>query len=222
MKPSSLILTQDGSHTLLHAKTGEHYHSGFGAIQESEHIFIKAGLEAVNIHNDTLNILEIGMGTGLNALLSMRWAESHHQIIDYTGLEVSPPELYQLKLLNYPDLLNMDNALLPQFYSTESKQKLSPYFQLQWVHQKFEDFLPESTQYHLVYFDAFSPQVQPEMWTEQGFNKLYKALKPGGILTTYSCKGQVKRALTTNGFKIEKLPGPPGKREFLRARVPYK
>jgi len=220
MKVLEPVLTRDGSHTLFHPQAGEHYHSTFGAIQESEHIFIRAGLEAVGKQDTAIHILEVGLGTGLNALLSMQWAGVHGRKIIYTGLEAFPPEIAQLKLLNYPDLLKMDNTLLSQFYSTGSKQKLSPFFHFQWVHQNFEDFYPEENYYHLIYFDAFSPEAQPGMWTEDGFSKLYKSLKPGGILTTYSCKGSVKRALKAAGFLIEKLPGPPGKREFLRAGVP--
>jgi tRNA U34 5-methylaminomethyl-2-thiouridine-forming methyltransferase MnmC len=213
-------LTKDGSYTLFHPQTGEHYHSTFGAVQESEHIFIRAGLEAVGEQVPAIHILEVGLGTGLNALLSMRWAALQGQPIHYTALEAFPPANEQLRLLNYPDLLKMDKDLLSQFYSTQAKQQLSPFFQFQWVHQAFEEFIPEPKAFHLVYFDAFSPEVQPEMWTEDGFLKLYKSLKTSGILTTYSCKGSVKRALKAAGFIIEKLPGPPGKREFLRASVP--
>ncbi len=222
MNISKVVLTQDGSHTLFNKQSGEHYHSIFGAIQESKHIFIDAGLEVIDKEVKTIHILEIGLGTGLNTLLSMQWAEANGRRIDYTGLEAFPPEIIQLKSLNYPHLLKMDKVLPPRFYSTESKQKLSPSFHFKWIHQKFEGFYPEGNYYHLIYFDAFSPEVQPEMWTEEGFLKLYKSLKTGGILTTYSCKGMVKRALKAAGFQIEKLPGPPGKREFLRARVPVK
>ena len=212
-------MTQDGSHTLFNERSGEHYHSTFGAIQESMHIFIGAGLDTVDKKVKPVHVLEIGLGTGLNALLSMRWAGNHNKLVFYTGLEAFPPEIPQLKQLNYTDLLKMNNALLSRFYSTESRQEISPFFNFQWVHQNFETFYPEENQYHLIYFDAFSPEVQPEMWTEDGFSKLYKSLKPGGVLTTYSCKGTVKRALKAAGFQIEKLPGPPGKREFLRATL---
>jgi len=219
MEVSKLVLTQDGSFTLLHPTTGEHYHSTFGAIQESEHIFIRAGLEAV-ANLDRINILEIGLGTGLNAMLSMKWAADHEKLVSYHGVEACPPDPEQLQLLNYSEILDMDDHLLSQFYSTQLEQNLSPYFQFQWFHQKYEDVKFVANYYNLIYFDAFSPEVQPEMWSKEGFEKLYKLLKKGGILTTYSCKGTVKRALKAAGFIIEKLPGPPGKREFLRARVP--
>lgn len=220
MKVSKPVITQDGSHTLFHTQTGEHYHSTFGAIQESEHIFIKAGLQALTLPLPSINILEIGLGTGLNALLTMRWAERQHHAVHYSGVEAFPPDSGLLEALNYPEILEMDQGLLSRLYSSSAPQRFSDYFQFQWIHQKFEDFLPETHYYHLVYFDAFSPESQPEMWTQQGFHKLFQSLVPGGLLTTYSCKGTVKRALKAAGFVIEKLPGPPGKREFLRARVP--
>ncbi len=219
MKVSKPVLTQDGSFTLLHPTTGEHYHSVFGAIQESEHIFIHAGLEAVADLN-RINILEIGLGTGLNAMLSMKWAADHKKLVSYHGVEAYPPKPEQLQLLNYSEILDMDDHLLSQFYSTQLEQNLSPYFQFQWFHQKYEDTKPAANFYNLIYFDAFSPESQPGMWSEEGFKKLYMSLKKRGVLTTYSCKGTVKRALKAAGFVIEKLPGPPGKREFLRARVP--
>jgi len=220
MKVSKPVITQDGSLTLFHEQTGEHYHSTFGAIQESEHIFINAGLQALTNPLQTINILEIGLGTGLNALLTMRWAGRQHRAVHYSGVEAFPPDLELLETLNYPEILEMEQSLLSRFYSSRATQRFSDYFQFQWIHQPFEDFFPEPHQYHLVYFDAFSPDSQPEMWTQQGFHKLFHALVPGGLLTTYSCKGTVKRALKAAGFVIEKLPGPPGKREFLRARVP--
>jgi len=211
------VKTKDGSHTLFNERAGEHYHSVFGAIQESEHIFIRAGLEAVQPLPEILNVLEIGFGTGLNALLTLKWAEEHRKPVHYLGIEAFPLELRALKDLNYPALLHFDSTLFMSMHEAMSTKQITPFFSLHVLHEKFQEYRPSGNPFHVVFFDAFSPESQPEMWTEEGFGKLYNALVPGGILVTYSCKGSVKRALKAAGFLIEKLPGPPGKREFLRA-----
>ncbi len=217
MKKTAPIETRDGSHTLFNEKAGEHYHSVFGAVQESEHIFIRAGLDACHPAPETLQVLEIGFGTGLNALLSMQWAEKHGQSIRYLGLEAFPLSQKQLEPLNYPDMLSTDKSLFMKMHDSPVVRQLSLHFALQVLHEKFQDFSADNSTFHVVFFDAFSPDSQPEMWTVEGFRKLYNALVPDGILVTYSCKGDVKRALKAAGFSLEKLPGPPGKREFLRA-----
>lgn len=218
MENKGIIVTDDGSDTLFNAQNGEHYHSVFGAIQESRHIFIKAGLDAIPKYSDTVNLLEIGFGTGLNALLSFQWAEENHISVIYEGIEAFPVELEKAMQLNYPEILNINSAIFQEMHSGGKNKKLGPWFNFNLHIEKFEysQFNPEN--YDVVFFDAFSPESQPEMWTSEGFDKLYSALKPGGILTTYSCKGTVKRMLKSVGFQIEKIPGPPGKREFLRAR----
>ncbi len=217
MKLSKAVKTKDGSHTLFNEKAGEHYHSVFGAIQESEHIFIRAGLEGYKKPEKELRILEIGFGTGLNGLLTLKWAERHQQIVQYTGIEAYPPVQTVLKTLNYPALLHLDNALFMKMHSSTGHRQVSSFLSLHVLYEKFQDYQPVSNHYHVIFFDAFSPDSQPEMWTKEGFKKMYDALIPEGILVTYSCKGSVKRALKAAGFSLEKLPGPPGKREFLRA-----
>jgi tRNA U34 5-methylaminomethyl-2-thiouridine-forming methyltransferase MnmC len=217
MNSGTLIKTKDGSHTLFNDRVGEHYHSVFGAVQESEHIFIRAGLEAKQVFPEVLQVLEIGFGTGLNALLSLKWAEKHRQRVQYLGIEAFPLAESLLKRLNYTEILQMGQTIFLQMHRNTGQQQITPYFSLQVLHDKLRDFLPEKNRFHVVFFDAFSPDSQPEMWAEEGFTKLHDALVPGGILVTYSCKGIVKRALKAAGFSLEKLPGPPGKREFLRA-----
>jgi tRNA U34 5-methylaminomethyl-2-thiouridine-forming methyltransferase MnmC len=219
MKKITPVETQDGSHTLFNKKAGEHYHSIFGAIQESEHIFIRAGLEGYTKPVEVLNVLEIGFGTGLNGLLTLKWAGEHHQPVQYTGIEAYPLTQGVLENLNYPELLHMDSTLFMKLHSSKVRRAVSSYFTIQILQQEFQNFQPESNHFHVIFFDAFSPESQPEMWTEEGFRKLYNALVSGGILVTYSCKGNVKRALKSAGFSLKKLPGPPGKREFLRATV---
>lgn len=213
------IQTKDGSHTLFNEAAGEHYHSVFGAIQESEHIFIRTGLEAKQTFPEVLQVLEIGFGTGLNALLTLKWAEDDHQSVQYVGIEAFPLTETILKQLNYAAMLHIEPSLFLKIHQSITRQQITPYFSLQVFHEKFQDFLPGKNRFHVVFFDAFSPDSQPEMWTKEGFIKLHDALISGGTLVTYSCKGSVKRALKAAGFSLEKLPGPPGKREFLRATV---
>ncbi|UBM61452.1 tRNA (5-methylaminomethyl-2-thiouridine)(34)-methyltransferase MnmD [Candidatus Sulfidibacterium hydrothermale] len=217
MKTGALTVTRDGSHTLYNERAGEHYHSTFGAIQESKHIFIQAGLSAYQSVTEKLQVLEIGFGTGLNALLTLLWAEKNHQKIKYCGVEAFPLPDVVIKQLNYPELLHVDRALFEKMHQAKAPVWVSSFFEMQLLPVSFQEYEAPLNHFHVIYFDAFSPESQPEMWTEEGFLKLYKTLVPQGILVTYSCKGSVKRALKAAGFQIEKLPGPPGKREFLRA-----
>ena len=217
-KMNNLIITSDGSHTLFNPEIGEHYHSTFGAVSESEHIFIRAGLDAIPSKIKHINLLEIGLGTGLNALLAMRWAEKHKREINYFAVEAFPLRKEVLGNLNYAEILEMNPELFSAIHMVGSKKgRLSKYFSFAFQHDKLQDFNLQTETYDLVFFDAFSPDVQPEMWTEDCFMKIAQSMKRGGVLTTYSCKGIVKRVLKSAGFQIEKLPGPPGKREFLRA-----
>ena len=217
MKKNDVIITGDGSKTLFSEQSNEHYHSVFGAIQESVHIFIKAGLDAVPGLTNPVHILEIGFGTGLNALLSYQWAEKDQISVVYEGIEAFPVEPDKVMLLNYPDILDIDDSIYLEMHRGGENKKLGSFFEFSLKQEKFENAQFDREKYDVVFFDAFSPESQPEMWTSEGFQKLYFALKRGGVLTTYSCKGSVKRLLKGCGFQIEKIPGPPGKREFLRA-----
>jgi len=213
---SRLQVTDDGSHTLSSDKVDENYHSLYGAIQESEHIFIDAGLAAVTDKNyKQINVLEVGTGTGLNILLTYLWSVKYNLSIEYHGYEPYPISKEDVILLNYPEQLGVDEKL---FFHIHDKigtpVNLSDKFSLLINKAIIQNSKLKPGYYDVIYFDAFSPDSQPEMWTTEVFGKIYDSLKSGGVLTTYSCKGNVKRSLKEAGFKIEKLPGPPGKREF--------
>ncbi len=213
-----IVLTSDNSHTLYNETVGEHYHSTFGAIQESEHIFIEAGLKYVSENKDEINILEIGLGTGLNSFLSLKFAIENDLTIDYLGIEAFPIEMEDAKKLNYPANLGMEKEMFLEIHKpTNEIIKIGNKFSLQKKLVKLQETELPLENFDLVFFDAFSPDAQPELWTEEVFAKIFNSMKTGGVLTTYSCKGIVKRALRSVGFKIKRLPGPPGKREFLRA-----
>lgn len=217
------IVTSDNSHTLFNEKSDEHYHSTFGAITESEHIFISAGLDYYH-RNKRLktSILEVGFGTGLNALLSYKYAKQNDILINYLGIEAYPIGMKLASGLNYPDLVNVDMEVFKRMHEdTEAKIEIASCFTLQKRFTKFELLELPKNEFNIIYFDAFSPEAQAELWTEEIFKKLFSSMTEGGILTTYSCKGIVKRALKSAGFTIEKIPGPPGKREFLRARKEF-
>ena len=213
-----LVITEDGSHTIFNSQISEHYHSTFGAIQESEHIFIQAALDIFREKQNKLNILEIGFGTGLNVLLSLLWADKFDKHISYYGLEAFPISHKMALSLNYHELLKTDQSLFLSLHrQIAGTLKISDNFFLEKETNTLENTVFPSEKYDVIYFDAFSPEAQAELWTADIFTKLFATLKKGGFMTTYSCKGSVKRALKAAGFSIEKLPGPPGKREFLRA-----
>ncbi len=213
-----IVLTSDNSHTFFNKNVGEHYHSTFGAIQESEHIFIGAGLKYLAERISDISILEMGFGTGLNALLSLKFALENNLTIDYFGIEAFPIQMEDAEKLNYPTVLEMEKEVFLEMHKIdEGFIEMGNRFRLQKVLGKLEETELPQGKFDLVYFDAFSPEAQPELWTEEVFTKIFNSMKSGGVLTTYSCKGIVKRALRSAGFKIKRLPGPPGKREFLRA-----
>lgn len=212
-------LTADGSHTLYVEGLDETYHSKHGAIQEAEHVFISAGLDYFTELN--LNVLEVGFGTGLNTFLTLLSAQKKNIKVNYTGIEAYPLSDEIIQQLNYTDELNStkeEQELFQKLHEVEweSVQKITPYFNLIKWEVDLTEFKAEQ-QFDLIYFDAFGPRVQPEMWTKEIFEKMYTALNPNGILVTYCAKGSVKRTLKEVGFEIEALPGPPGKREMTRA-----
>jgi tRNA U34 5-methylaminomethyl-2-thiouridine-forming methyltransferase MnmC len=216
-----LIITSDGSHSILVKQWNEQYHSLHGAVQESKHVYINAGLnEFANFKNEALHILEIGLGTGLNALLTLLEFQKNKAKILYTAIEAFPLELDVVKQLNYSKII--DNEASQEYFikihtcNWNEKVEIVPGFVLEKMNTKLEN-LKLSEQYNLIYFDAFAPRVQPELWTEEVFRKLYNLMLPGGILVTYCAKGEVKRTLKKVGFVVETLQGPPGKREMVRA-----
>jgi tRNA U34 5-methylaminomethyl-2-thiouridine-forming methyltransferase MnmC len=221
-----LRLCEDGSHTLFSEKAGECYHSIHGALNESLHIFITAGFKAVlkkhQIRKKNLvRILEIGFGTGLNALLTGLEADQENIFVDYTGLEPFPVEDVILKKLNFCTFLSEQSD---QIFSTMHECswgtafKISPYFSFTKKKSGFMEVDLVDNSFDLIYFDAFSPEAQPELWEQEVFDKCYKVMAPEGILVTYCAKGRVKRALKSAGFAVENLPGPAGKREITRAQ----
>ncbi len=213
------FITADGSTSIHLPDWNEQYHSKHGAIQEVYHVFIEAGLNNfVNASN--LSILEIGFGTGLNAFITFLESEKRNLTIKYTGIEAFPLEAEVHKKLNYTTQLNAikSEAVFAKMHdcSWEKQVEISKKFTLTKKEQDFKDISAIST-FDLIYFDAFGARVQPELWTEQIFKIMFHALKPNGILVTYSAKGSVRRAMLSAGFFVEKLPGPIGKREMLRA-----
>ncbi|MGL5272072.1 MAG: tRNA (5-methylaminomethyl-2-thiouridine)(34)-methyltransferase MnmD [Phocaeicola sp.] len=211
--------TADGSYTLYLPEMDEHYHSIKGALTESQHIFIDMGLKASTAAAP--HILEIGLGTGLNAVLTFIYAEGNQRPIYYTGIERYPLSEEVITSLNYPALIGEEQQpkLKAIHCATWNKEEiLSPYFNLHKIEADFTTYRFEKG-YDVIYFDAFAPEKQPNMWQQELFDHLYEVLNEGGILTTYCAKGVIRRMLQTAGFTVERLPGPPGgKREILRAR----
>jgi tRNA U34 5-methylaminomethyl-2-thiouridine-forming methyltransferase MnmC len=216
-----IVTSADGSDTVYVPSLNEHYHSVFGAINESRHVFIAAGLNYVRKSLSSINILEVGFGTGLNALLTCLETCSDNLLVNYTGIEFAPLAEVILSKLNYVEKIDHPevSTIFDHLHSSPwgTLTWINPHFSLMKIHGSVLEFLFEQAHYDLVYFDAFGPDVQPEMWSLAVFHKMASALKPGGVLVTYSTKGMVKRNLKEAGFMLEKLPGPVGKREILRA-----
>ena len=215
----NIITTADGSTTIQMEDWDEQYHSKHGAIQEAYHVFIEHGLSL--FPERSIRILEMGLGTGLNAFITFLEAPKQHISLHYTGVEAYPVPEKELRQLNYVSELKA-SAHASQFQRMheskwETEIELSENFILL-KQQKDFSLVDDDALYDLIYFDAFGARVQPELWTEAIFAQMYRALKEGGVLTTYAAKGSVRRAMQTVGFSVERLPGPPGKREMLRAR----
>lgn len=209
--------TADGSTTIFIPEMEENYHSHHGAIQEAEHVFIQHGLEYVQ--KDPIRIFELGYGTGLNALLTYKRAKELSRSVMYFGLEAFPVESELIAELNYvsqidPTLEHIFAEMHAVAWNT--KHHLGE-FQLTKVDQKIQDFDTSGKEFDVIYFDAFGPRAQDEMWQLPVLEKMAKMLPLGGVLVTYCAQGQFKRYLKSLGFDIERLPGPPGKREMTRA-----
>ena len=217
----TVVLTADGSSSIFVPDFDEHYHSVHGAMQESLHVFINAGLNYMAEKQKTISILEVGFGTGLNALLTYFYANKADLTINYTALEKFPLEMKLVETLNYPEILNIPQAteILNTMHalSWNATVNLSTQFLFNKRHIDLLDFC-STEQFDVIYFDAFAPSAQPELWTVSVFENMFNTLKNNGILTTYCAKGSVKRAMKEVGFKIESLTGPIGKREMTRAR----
>ena len=216
------MITKDGSHT-LEAGNGVTYHSTFGALQESRHIFIEAGFRmamGLRVAGATpIRVFEMGFGTGLNAFLTLLEGRP----VYYEAVETAPLPQAMVSGLNYCEVLGRPD-LQPIFERLHrvgwgSPAEAQPGFTLLKSGEDIRSYLLREPA-DLVFYDAFDPAVQPELWTAEVFGRLYVQLAPGAIFVTYCCKGAVRRALQSVGFRTEKLPGPPGKREFLRACKP--
>ena len=217
-----IITTKDGSHTVYIPDLNVTYHSHHGAIQESVHVFIEAGLHyqlnRMDFSHQELRIFEMGFGTGLNAFLTLLEAEKINRKVQYTAIENYPLSEEEVKSLNYDQLLAASTTGIQQLHKTTWNETIV--FTKNFSLKKIEDNLLTHSfeeQFHLIYYDAFAPSAQPELWTEEVFRKFYSMLLPNGILVTYCSKSTVRRAMQAAGFRVEKMPGPPGKREMVRA-----
>lgn len=217
--------TEDGSPTLYTPAFEEHYHSTHGAVQESQHIYLQLGLatyvERHEMQGRPLRLVEMGFGTGLNALLTLLWAGRSGVPVEYHTIERYPIPEELAEQLDYRVDGRNEHSTLQLIHRAEWGRivPLTESFQLQkYLGDIRETALPESVD--VVYYDAFSPESQPELWEEGLFARLYAVMRPGAVLTTYCAKGEVRRRLQRVGFLVERLPGPPGKREVLRATKP--
>lgn len=210
--------TADGSQTLFVGEMDEHYHSVKGALTESKHIFIETGLNKSLVEEP--HVLEVGFGTALNAILTLQEAEIKHRHVHYTSLEKYPLPMDIAEQLGYPKLVNAEYAdFFLELHRAEWNKwvDITPFFHLRKIETDFTT-LQIQEKYDVIYFDAFAPEKQEEMWSEEIFERMYNCLNYNGILVTYCAKGVIRRTLQSVGFKVERLQGPPnGKREILRA-----
>jgi tRNA U34 5-methylaminomethyl-2-thiouridine-forming methyltransferase MnmC len=220
-----IITTADGSHTLYHSALNETYHSKHGAINEALHVFINNGLDyffQLQSSNE-IKLLEIGFGTGLNCLLTGIESQKEKKVIHYTAIEAFPLAENIISKLNYTENFNNDaKQLFYKIHTSEWNKKvpITSQFLLNKYHITLQQ-LPVNAYYDIIYYDAFGPRAQPEMWTKEILTKTIKLLKANGIFVTYCAKGEVKRIFKETGLKVETLPGPPGKREMIRV-INYK
>jgi tRNA U34 5-methylaminomethyl-2-thiouridine-forming methyltransferase MnmC len=215
----NIIQTRDGSTTIHIEEWDECYHSRFGAIQEAQHVFIKNGLSL--FENNLVSILEIGFGTGLNAFITFLESQKLNQTINYVGVEAYPVSAEEVLSMNYVSELKAENdvAIFEKMHNCNWEEQiiLRDDFLLTKRQQFFAE-IEDVEKFDLIYFDAFGYNVQPELWSTVIFQKMFNALKSKGILVTYAARGVVKRSMIEVGFAVEKLEGPPGKREMFRAK----
>ncbi len=223
MPDIEIIITSDGSHSLRNTRLNETYHSIHGAVQESVHVFIKNGFvyfENQN-HPAEIRILEVGFGTGLNALLTLKYALESKLQFHYTSLEAYPVEEETIRQLNYPEILAFEGAvqLFQKLHAARWTQEGSVLnnFVLKKQLARLEEVDLGEEQFDLVYFDAFAPVKQPELWEIGMLRKVEQSMKAGAVFVTYCAKGQLKRDLRSLGLQVQTLSGPPGKKEMVRA-----
>ncbi|MCL5128825.1 tRNA (5-methylaminomethyl-2-thiouridine)(34)-methyltransferase MnmD [Algibacter sp. L4_22] len=219
-----VVITADGSSTIHLPDWNEQYHSKHGAIQEAYHVFIKHGLQYFYTENikdelESISILEIGFGTGLNAFITFLEAEKLNIKTNYVGVEAYPVSSEEITLLNYAKELKAEEneTVFKALHDVtwNEKHDITPLFSIE-KQKKFFAEIKDEDVFNIIYFDAFGARVQPELWTEPIFESMYKALKKNGVLVTYAAKGSVRRAMQAVGFTVQRLEGPPGKREMLR------
>ena len=218
----AIFETQDGSSSVMSKEFGVPYHSKYGAIQETRHVFIESGLLERGVYGSTLSVLEFGFGTGLNALMTFLAAKQRSITIEYTTVEAYPLALQQVQMLNYIEQLQVPDA---HSFFEELHQcawgklhQLNEYFSFIKHQTLFEDLILPTNTFDVVYFDAFAPSAQPHLWEKPILQKVFDAMSNQSVFTTYCAKGIVKRNLKDIGLLVESLPGPPGKREMTRAR----
>lgn len=216
-----IIVTADGSHSISIPEMNVTYHSIHGAIQESIHVFIKAGLikvlEQPSVQDD-LKILDIGFGTGLNALLTLIAIEETDVTVHYETIEPFPLDNDIVKKLNYCEILQRSDlqTKFELMHSSEDEIEITDRFIFKRSNTQLKKFRTHELK-NLIYFDMFDPKAQADLWTKEIFEKMFSMIAPEGILVTYSSKGEVRRAMRSAGFQVEKIPGPPGKKEIVRA-----
>lgn len=215
-----IIITADGSKTIHLPEWNETYHSKHGAIQEAEHVYIQVGLDFWLKSNEAevLNVLEIGFGTGLNAFLSSLYTKQNQVKLNYHTIEKYPISQQMIDEVNYSEILSVDNKEFNNLHDIEWEKstEIHEFFKFKKLKVDLRTF-ENDIQYDVIFFDAFGPRVQPDLWEKSVLQKCYDMMDENAVWVTYSCKGQVKRDLQDIGFYVEKIPGPPGKREMLRA-----
>lgn len=221
-----LITTDDGSHSLYVPELNETYHSFHGAVQESKHVFIKMGLDAYVAEFpdcETIRVLEIGLGTGLNVLLTAQWAFENAQKVKVTSLEAYPINPDFVEQLNYSKMLTNQHAetWFKNIHSGpwNKNNKIHEWLELIKIESKLEDYRLQKGEFDVVFYDAFAPNKQAELWEIEVLGKVFKSQSVNGLFVTYCAKGQLKRDLRDLGYEVETLPGPPGKKEMVRGRV---
>ena len=213
-----VVVTGDGSKTIHMPELNESYHSTHGALQEAEHVFINYGLDQID--KESLDVFELGFGTGLNAILAYRFSKQNNVYISYVGVEAYPVSMEMLEALDYTDFLTADEKkIFLEMHNSDwgSKVELSDQFTFQKIEEKIEDYKVSEDTMDIVFFDAFGPRTQGSLWQPVILDKMAKMLREYGILTTYCAQGQFRRDLKSVGFDVTKVPGPPGKREMTVA-----
>lgn len=224
MSNLSIVTTADGSKTIYNAQVGENYHSKHGALQESQHVFLNAGLRyyLAGKEQNEISVLEVGLGTGLNFLLSAEYCAAKQIDLNYIGIEAFPLTEEMIAQTGYDEYVSptLWNSFMQNYPQTlQQSVRLNPFFKLQTAHTQLINFQSDQL-FDVIYFDAFASIHQPEMWNEEAIGHTVQFLKPGGVFVTYAITGNLKRMLKALGLTVEKAPGAPGKREMLRATKP--